>query len=62
MEMKNDTISMSLPLFIRCLEWAKENARNDVDLHSFAENVAKINGTITVQDYDSLIPKGAKGE
>ena len=28
-----DTISMDIPLFLRMLEYAKEDAQEDVDLH-----------------------------
>lgn len=49
-----DTITMTTPLFIRCLEFAREDAKRDIDLHKFTENILKLNRTITSDDYDSL--------
>ena len=51
-----DTVEMTIPLFIRCLEWAKEDAPDDVALHVFAENAIKIEGVLDVSDYDALLP------
>lgn len=47
-------ISMSVPLFIRCLEFAREDAKRDIDLHKFTENIIKMNKTLTSDDYDKL--------
>lgn len=51
-----DHIKMSIPLFIRCLEWAHETAKDDVDLHIFAENAISQNRCLSTEDYDSLLP------
>lgn len=34
-----DIVQMDVPLFIRLLEYAREDAKNDMDLHDVAENV-----------------------
>jgi adenylyl- and sulfurtransferase ThiI len=36
-EDKIDIVTMDVPLFIRALEYAKEDAQEDMDLHDFAE-------------------------
>jgi hypothetical protein len=54
-----DTITMDVPLFIRMLEYAREDASNDVDLHDVAEKAIKINKskeTLSMQDYEDITP------
>ena len=53
-----DTIEMDVALFIRCLEWAKEDAADDVALHKFTENVVAKNKILTMDDYEMLVPQG----
>jgi hypothetical protein len=51
-----DTITMDMPLFIRMLEWAKEDSETDMDLHRAAENAVNLHAAIlTMKDYDSII-------
>ena len=53
-----DTITMDIPLFIRALEYAKEDAKTDMDLHSFTERSVELcrNGaTLTMGNYNHLI-------
>jgi len=57
-----DHISMTVPLFIRCLEWAKESAKDDIELHKFVENVVALGGVLETDDYDKLIPEGTMKE
>ena len=53
-----DILSMDVPLFIRLLEWAKEDSESDMDLHKITENIIKIKDhTLTMDDYDSIIIK-----
>jgi len=55
-----DKISMDVPLFIRLLEYAKEDAKTDMDLHDLAENITKLSETgniLSMKDYTSIIPK-----
>ena len=62
-----DVIKMDVPLFIRMLEYAKEDAKSDVDLHLVTENAIKNNRKtkpLTMSDYDSIVDidyKKAKG-
>jgi hypothetical protein len=54
-----DTITMDVPLFIRMLEYAKEDASADVDLHDVAENAVSLNkqqDILSMDDYDALLP------
>ena len=37
-----DTITVDVPLFIRLLEYAREDAKEDVDLHYLADNAIKL--------------------
>ena len=57
-----DHISMTVPLFIRCLEWAKETAKDDIELHKFVENIVAKGGVLETDDYASMIPSGDKVE
>ena len=57
-----DQVSMDVELFIRCLEWAKESAQDDIALHKFTENVVAKDGVLTMADYESLIPDGEMTE
>lgn len=54
-----DTVTMDVPLFIRMLEFAREDAKADVDLHGVAEKAIEINKskeTLSMQDYEDIIP------
>jgi hypothetical protein len=53
-----DTVTMDVPLFIRALEYAREDAQEDIELHDFAEKAiaaTKEQGTLTMEDYDMLV-------
>ena len=54
-----DTITVDVPLFIRLLEYAREDAKTDMDLHNLTTNVIKSAkaGTLTMADYGKLVPK-----
>jgi hypothetical protein len=52
-----DKITMDVPLFIRALEYAKEDAKTDMDLHDVAEKAiaaSKDGKTLTMADYNSI--------
>lgn len=51
-------LNLDMSLFIRLLEYAKEEAKEDVDLHFVAENLQKVcnsKGCATMEDYDDII-------
>ncbi len=57
-EDKVDKISVDVPLFIRLLEYAREDAKTDMDLHTLTEKIikaSKLNHTLSMKDYDSLV-------
>ena len=53
-----DTVSLDVPLLIRIMEYAKEDAQTDMDLHKVAENVialSKEGKTLNMSDYSSIV-------
>lgn len=56
-----DRITLDIPLFIRLLEYAKEDAKTDMDLHDVAEKAIQLgsvqNTALSMDDYDSLVGK-----
>lgn len=55
-----DTIKLDVPLFIRLLEYAREEAETDMDLHDLVEGAIKLSlqgKTLTMQDYITLVKK-----
>ena len=55
-----DTIKTDVPLFIRLLEYSREDAKTDMDLHNVTENVIKLSTggkTLTMSDYDNIVKK-----
>jgi hypothetical protein len=57
-----DIISVDVPLFIRMLEFAREDASTDMDLHDLAQKAIKMSSEgepLTMMHYDELVSKGA---
>ena len=55
-----DTITMDVPLFIRMLEYAREDAKTDMDLHDVTEKALALSTegkTLTMADYESIAGK-----
>jgi hypothetical protein len=53
-----DIISVDVPLFIRLLEYAREDAQTDMDLHDVAENIIKLSAEgepLTMANYDDIV-------
>lgn len=60
-----DYISVNVPLFMRLLEYAKEDAKTDMDLHKVTENILSIQqgrnesnqagSFLTMDDYDVIV-------
>jgi hypothetical protein len=53
-----DIITVDVPLFIRILEYAREDAQTDMDLHDVAEKIislASSGKTLTMDDYSSIV-------
>lgn len=56
---KRDTITVDVPLFIRLLEFSREDAKTDVDLHDVAEKAVKLaldGRVLTMSDYKRILP------
>jgi hypothetical protein len=53
-----DTIKLDVPLFLRLLEYAREEANDDMDLHRVAENaidLSRMGSTLGMKDYSNII-------
>lgn len=52
-------LEISIPLLLRSLEWAREEAKDDIELHEYVENMIA-NGHLRIlvsSDYEKLLPK-----
>jgi hypothetical protein len=54
---EGDCIHLNVPLFIRLLEWAREDAKTDMDLHKVAEKAISLSKdeTLTMDHYETLL-------
>jgi hypothetical protein len=52
-----DIIKIDVPTFLRLLELAREEIRNDADLHDMAEIVTRLSkkNVITMDDYRTIV-------
>ena len=53
-----DTIKVDIPLLIKLLEYARENASGDLDLHDLAEKLVILGDrgrTLTMRDYERVV-------
>jgi hypothetical protein len=53
-----DRVTMDIPLLLRVLEYAKEDAKTDMDLHDVTENLidlSKSGQTLSMKDYESVV-------
>lgn len=53
-----DVIHCDVPLFIRMMEFARENAKTDRELHEMTERAVKLcasGKTLTMDDYTALV-------
>jgi hypothetical protein len=49
-------VKMDLPLFIRLMEFAKESAKDDIQLHDIAERAILVDrGLLTMKHYNQII-------
>jgi len=57
-EDKVDTITMDIPLFLRMLEYSREDAQKDLDLHDVTEKanlLGKERGILSMEDYNEIV-------
>lgn len=51
-----DIIKMNVPLFVRLLEYAREEIKSDADLHKVVENIINHGGNVLkMSEYENLI-------
>jgi hypothetical protein len=53
-----DIVKLDIPLFIRLLEYAREDAKDDMDLHDIAENIIRLSetgGVLSMKDYNAIV-------
>lgn len=53
-----DTITLDIPLFIRLLEYAREDAKTDMDLHDISEKITRIcsqGNVATMRHYNRIV-------
>jgi hypothetical protein len=58
-ENPKDKVTVEIPLLIRLLEYAREDAKTDMDLHNLTEKLIALSSeqgkTLSMQDYDQLV-------
>ena len=54
---KPDNITVDVPLMLRIMEYAREDANDDMDLHQAAERMVELSRTkpLTMNDYDAIV-------
>lgn len=55
-----DSVTLDIPLLIRLLEYAREDANDDIDLHHVTEKLivlAQKGGMLSMNDYDTIVSK-----
>jgi hypothetical protein len=54
---KTDTITLDIPLMIRVLEYAREDAKTDMDLHKVVENLINLRGEgpLSMDHYEEIV-------
>jgi len=50
-----DSLTMGIPLFIRMLEYAREEAKTDADLHHVTKKMLDMGGNVTMDDYEEIM-------
>jgi hypothetical protein len=63
-EYSGDVIKVNVPLLIRLLEYARENAKGDIDLHLVVERMVDLSEegeVLEMDDYSDIVPEEEKG-
>ena len=65
-----DYVSLDIPLFLRLLEFAREDAKTDLNLHFVTENILRIQqgknesnqagSFLSMEDYDAIVSDASK--
>ena len=59
-----DVVTMDVPLLIRLLEYAREDAKTDMDLHDVTENLikySKLHDVLSMEQYDKIVAAARGG-
>ncbi len=52
-----DTVTLEIPALIRALEWAREDAEDDVEIHKFVEKLINHEGTVDMNFFsEGVVP------
>ena len=60
-----DIIKLDVPLFIRLLEYAREDAKSDMDLHELTDNIIEMSSegrVLSMDDYEFVLPTNEEEE
>lgn len=60
-----DVIKLDVPLFIRLLEYAREDAKTDMDLHELTDNIIEMSSegrVLSMDDYEYVLPTNEEEE
>lgn len=60
-----DTVKLDVPLLLRIMEYSKEDAKNDMDLHFVTQNLIDLGRsgqTLTMKDYAKVVKKESISE
>ena len=54
---EKDTVTLDIPLMIRIVEYAREDAKTDMDLHRIVENLINLRheGVLTMDHYEQIV-------
>lgn len=50
-----DIIKVTVPMFIKLMEWSREDAKSDLDVHNITERIVSKNGILCSSEFDDLI-------
>lgn len=57
-----DSVELTVPLLLRLLEWAREDAPDDLSLHRAVERLANVDAVqrpVTIEQYKSIVGSGS---
>ena len=60
-----DIIKLDVPLFIRLLEYVREDAKSDMDLHELTDNIIEMSSggrVLSMDDYEFVLPTNEEAE
>ena len=57
-----DTVTLDVPLLIRMLEYAREDAKTDMDLHNVTERMISLakSGTLSMEHYNDIVKQAGE--